>query len=332
MSNLVQNLTILAICWLLATGGGVYMTFFEQPAEMDRLEKAEKVARMKQAELSSLMTEMTQSEEIADEVVVRWNARYKVVPRTLSSEDVIAFLNEHTANGFQPFDIVFKGHNTSRNFNTFTFDVTGRGHFPALYELIWSIENSRQLYRVNNLKLTHMDLRSVDPRTGREKMDVMVSFDFTLEAFYGGIAGLSVEDELADVPGAIAHRIDPSADLPHVPESVLPPRRVAGNPFYPVILDAVPPNSDNLVNVEEAKLTLIANGEAVFEWMDTFISVGAGDPVYLGQLISVDPRNGRVVARLNKGGIIDEIEMVLDTGDLFRQALGPVQLAPSQKF
>jgi hypothetical protein len=68
---------------------------------------------------------------------------------------------------------------------------------------------------------------------------------------------------------------------------------------------------------------------AVFSLDDQLVSLGVGDPVYLGQIVSVDPREGRVIARLNKGGIIDEIEMVLDTGERFRQAVGPVQLSPS---
>jgi hypothetical protein len=50
--------------------------------------------------------------------------------------------------------------------------------------------------------------------------------------------------------------------------------------------------------------------------------------VYLGQVTVVDPNVGRVVVRLNLGGIIDEIELKLQSGEQFRQALGPVKMSP----
>lgn len=331
MSNMIQNLLVLGFCWLVATGGGVWVTYVQQPDEMERLEKAEKVARMKQAELTSLMSDMSTSQGVANEVVTRWNARYKVVPRTLGSEEVISFLNENTKDGFKPFDILFKGMETGNEFNTYTFDLTGRGHFRDLYSLIWSIENSRTLYRVDNLKLNHIDIRTTDPKTLRPTMDVMVSFDFTLTAYFGGVAGLSATDEIGDSPRALAYAVDPADDLPPVPMSALPDRTPRGNPFYPLILQDLPPNTHDLVDVESAELTFIANGEAVFKWQDRFVSVGAGESVYLGQIISVDPKNEQVVARLNKGGIIDEIVLVLDSGEQYRQAIGSSRIAPTQK-
>jgi hypothetical protein len=53
-----------------------------------------------------------------------------------------------------------------------------------------------------------------------------------------------------------------------------------------------------------------------------------GDNIYLGQIIEVDPIEGRVRARLNKGGIIDEVEIYLQSGDRSRQAQGSVQRSP----
>lgn len=334
MSNMLQNLLVLGFCWVVATGGGIWLTFVQQPTEMDRLEKAEKVARMKQTELTSLMSDMSASEGVANEVVTRWNARYKVVPRTLGSEDVIAFLNDNTAVGFKPFDITFQGLSTGSEYNTYTFDITGRGHFRNVYSLIWSVENARQLYRIDNLKLNHIDVRTTDPQTNRTTMDVLVSFDFTLTAYFGGVAGLSATDDAEstnDVLPVLAQTVDPSDDLPPVPMSVLPARAPAGNPFYPHILQDVPPNTYDLVDVESAEFAFIANGEAVFKWQEEYVSVGPGASVYLGKIISVDPMNERVTARLNKGGIVEEVVLELDTGERFRQAIGSSQISPTQK-
>ena len=90
-------------------------------------------------------------------------------------------------------------------------------------------------------------------------------------------------------------------------------------------------NEDGLIDIEQAQLISIVEGKAVFKTADGYEMRGVGDDVYLGQITEVDPISGRVTARLNKGGIIDDIEMVLETGERFQQARGPQQLAPVEK-
>jgi hypothetical protein len=75
-------------------------------------------------------------------------------------------------------------------------------------------------------------------------------------------------------------------------------------------------------------LVSIIGGKAVFREGDNFRAVGVGEDVYLGQIVEVDPTEGRVQARLNKGGIIDSIELYLQSGEQFRQALGSIRKAP----
>lgn len=308
------------------------MTFFEQPAEMERLTKAEKVAKMKQAELSALVAEMDESSSRSSSVTARWNSRYKVMPRTLNSEDVIAELNSLTKNGFNPFNLTFKKHIESTEYNKFVFDISGRGDFSAVYNLIWSLENSREMYRVQDLKLNHFDLITQDPKTLRQKMEVVVNFTFELEAFYGGVAGLSATDSIEGAPtNAYFTAVDPTSNLPAVPESVLPIRHARMNPFFPLILANNPPNTHNLVDVTEAKLVMIAGTEAILEWNGSTHTVGIGDSVYLGQVISVDPRAGTLQVRLNKGGIVDDVELRIATEALYRQASGTVALTPNQQ-
>ena len=322
---------VLTACWFMTFGGGVYATYVYQPDEMKRLEKAKQVANMKQAELSALMAEMGDSESRASTVSSRWNSRYKIVPKTLGSEDVVAFLNEHTRTGFNPFDITFKSHEESEQFYKLVFAIDGRGDFNNLYELIWAIENSRQLYRIDNLKLTHFDLITGDPQTNQQRLEVLVSFSFEIHAFYGGVAGLSASDGLNDTDGNSQFSDNELyANLPAVPDHVLPARNAVMNPFHPLILENIPPNTYNRVDMEEAELLYIVGTDAVILWNDEEWVIGIGDPVYLGQVISVDPRNGTVIARLNKGGLIDQIELKMDLGDLYKQARGSVQLAPTR--
>ena len=333
MANLYQNLIVIGFCLILVTGGGVYVTFFKQPEERARLEKAEQVAKSKQVELTTLIAEAARSEDQAEQVERRWKSRYKEIPHTLVSEAVIAFLNENTKSGFQPFDISFDRHERGTSFSKYVFNISGRGQMGSLYNLIWQIENNRQFYRIADLELDHFDLLTTDPDTERKKLHVMVSFDFQLEAYYGGKEGLSATDVLELESDELGLNTPlPMKDISQVPAGILPPRRMAENPFYPLILDNIPPNTRGLLDTDKAKLVSIVGSEAVFEEEEQFVTLKLGDEVYLGHVTEIDPRLGLVRARLNKGGIVDEVEFYLDTGDRFRQAAGASRLSPSNPY
>ena len=331
MGNVYQNMIVLGLCFALVSGGGIWLTFMEQPEEMDRLHRAEQLAKSKQAELEGLMLEVTASRDEVEQVMRRWKSRYKVIPKSLVSEEVISYLNLKTRTGFNPFDVVFKEIVNGPNVSKYVFEITGRGYFNRLYDLIWAVENERRFYRISNLELSHFDLISTDPETNRQKLEIMVSFTFSLEAYFGGAAGLSAGDEMAGLHGE-SDTVTPLPNLDELPPGVLPDRRTSMNPFFPLILDQIPPNTQGLLEMDDAHLVSIVGNEALFETKDGYITLGVGDDVYLGQITEIDPREGVVRARLNKGGIIDEIEIQLDTEEQYRQAQGDLRLTPSDPY
>lgn len=331
MSTLGYNIIILLLLFVLVTGAGVYVTFVEQPKEIERLEQAEKVARLKQAEVTSLLAEEATSNTVAEEAIRKWRARYKVIPANLNSADVMNYINQRTISGFKNFDVQMEGSKSTADFSNYTISVKGRGYFSSLYKFIWEVENSRDFYRIRDLSLEHIDLTSEDEKTGNNKLQVMVSFSMKVDAYYGGKNGLSAplgsDDRLGEeflLPTSAGN-----LDLPPVPLSFLPKERPDINPFYPLILENIPPNTYDLLDLENAELISIANGKAVFSYKDEFVSVGLGDPVYLGEITRIDVMEGIVSARLNKGGIVDEVEHKLETGERFRQAFGPQSLSPA---
>ena len=330
-----NNFLVIGMIWLLSVGLGTWMTFFKQPSELDDLRATEQMARIRQSEVASLLSEESLMLGKASAIQAQWDSRYKTIPKRLETHEVIAYLNGLTQSGFESFNVTYDSNQGGSDFNTHVFTIQGRGTYAALYEFVWAIENYRSFYRLANFELTHIDLPSVDKKTGRDRVDVYVSFDFKLHAFYGGKAGLSAEDQL---PGAMPESITPSTELPPVPASVLPARRPAKDPFYPIIMSDIPPNTDNLLDLDYADLISIVDGKAVFTIVtrdqkgDTstrLVTVGVGDDVYLGRIVMVDPINNKVVARLNIGGIMDERAFELEAVQNFRQAIGPAQLAPS---
>ncbi len=329
-TKVIYNIIMLAVIWVFIIGAGVYVTMFKQPDELDRVEKAGKVIRMKQAEFASLLSEHTVSSEKADNALNKWRARYKVIPEELSSPEVIGYLNELTRTGFEVFDISNSGTQNEGDYSYHSFSISGRGYFSELYSIVWELENNRYFYRIPELTLTHMDIITEDPETGNEVMKVMVSFQLQIDAIFSGAEGMSapsddgVTEEAALLPISRA-----KSERPPVPIEVLPKQRPALNPFFPLIMSQLPPNTHRLVNIEKAQLISIVGDKAIFKEDEQYRAVGQGEDVYLGQIIEVDPVEGRIKARLNKGGIIDAVEIFLLSGERYREALGSVRRAPS---
>ncbi|MFQ5569474.1 MAG: hypothetical protein ACE5G0_07350 [Rhodothermales bacterium] len=331
-TKVIYNILILAVVWVFIIVAGVYVTMVKQPEEVERVEKAEKVMRLKQAELASLMTEYSSSSERADASLRKWRARYKVIPQQLTGPEVIGYLNELTKTGFEVFDIANSGTQNTGDFSFHSFNISGRGYFSELYRVVWELENNRYFYRIPDLTLTHMDILSEHPETGNEELKVMVSFEMHVEAIFGGAEGMSAPTEGADVSEMNPLPVSRAkGERPPVPEDVLPATRPTVNPFFPLIMSKLPPNTHGLIDIERAQLVSIVGEQAVFKEGESYRSVGIGGDVYLGQIIEIDPNEGRVKARLNKGGIIDAVELYLQSGEQYREALGAIRRAPTNQ-
>lgn len=328
MPKFLQNTLALLVLWVVVLGVGIYVTYMRQPQKLERVEGAVKVERMKQAKVTSLLEEVAATRSHAREAVNKWQARYKVIPDTISSPAVVGQLNDLTRSGFENFDITFRGINRTPDYSFLSYAIQGRGYFSSLYDFVWEVENSRKLYRLSDLRLNHIDLITEDRESGKKRMEVMVSFEMELKAYFGGVEGMSAPDaQLASLTGQELEDQQP----PPIPEEVLPEKKPAVNPFFPGILDQLPPNTNNLVDVEKAKLISIVDGKAVFKYGEEFRALGEGDPVYLGQVTVVDPKENRVVAQLNKGGILDRVERTLgEEANRYRQAQGPNRLSPTE--
>src|SRR5690606_24923589 len=109
-----------------------------------------------------------------------------------------------------------------------------------------------------------------------------------------GIDGASAPAE-GPTALAVADGLPPerTPDLPPVPRELLPARQPALNPFFPGILQQIPPNTYGLIDVEQSALVSIVGQKAVFNEGGTFRTAGPGDAVYLGHVVTVDPQEGR---------------------------------------
>lgn len=311
MSNEVLNTLILTVFLAIAVGLGYYATQKMQKAEIDKLEQEAEAIRLRQAEVETLLVEEAQASASAAEALARWNARYKVLPDRMSSPDVVDYLNALTRNGFKTFDISLNGVTPGQNFSVYSYNISGVAYYESLYSFIWNVENGRGLYRLRDISIDKSISTVPNPETDIDRQVVLASFAMTIDAYFGGSEGMSAPDSLVSVP-----------------DNVLPPRQAAINPFFPLVFANLPPNTDDLVDVDDDELVSVIGNAVVFNRDGEMRTLHQGDRVYLGRITSIDPNNASVIIDLNKGGIRERVELDLQTGERYRQAMGSTQLSP----
>src|SRR5690606_28338504 len=80
--------------------------------------------------------------------------------------------------------------------------------------------------------------------------------------------------------------------------------------FYPLIRNEIPPNVDELLEVQGARLlALIPEGAFLSDSRGNTYLLWEGEQVYLGYLTNIDYERNKVSFILNKGGIIEKVDI-----------------------
>lgn len=83
--------------------------------------------------------------------------------------------------------------------------------------------------------------------------------------------------------------------------------------FFPLFRNEIPPNVDGLLDVQGARLlALIPEGAFIADTKGNTYLVWEGEQVYLGYLTKIDYQNSKISFVLNKGGIIEKVDLELD--------------------
>ena len=91
------------------------------------------------------------------------------------------------------------------------------------------------------------------------------------------------------------------------------PKSVLSNPFQALIQKELPPNRNNLLDVDKATLLGLIQSAAYFrDNTGRTRTLRIGDDVYLGKLTSIDPDNGTVEFTLNEGGFLRKVTLHLE--------------------
>jgi hypothetical protein len=301
----ITNTLLLIVCVLIVGATGHYVTSVKQPANLQKIEDTIKLASLQQAEVSKLLVEQAASQDLAEKSLAQWKSRYKQIPPSLNTAEMLLYLENLTRTGFEKFDINLVGVTNQPDFSYYTFKVDATAYFAEAYHFVWHIENNREFYRINDLKVNYKPVFKENSSTGLPRRLNMVDFSFTLDAYFRASEGMVADEE----------------QLAPVPTALLPRHQPSHNSFYPIIRTDLPPNDEMLLDVERSNLVSIIGTQAIFDGPDGQYVVSEGDRIYLGEVLQIDPLTSTVRVRLNKGGsaYVATIAMDVDRLDNIRQ-------------
>lgn len=306
----LRNTYLLLGLLLAVAGAGYYVTEIYQPATLQHLTDMNRVARSQQGEVAQLLEEAEVSADRAEETLRKWNSRYRYVPASLHTSDIVEYLEPHTAEGFEAFNVRLDGVTSSPDVSQYTFSVDGTALYENLYTFIRAMENNPEFYRIRDLNMSRTEVQDTRTRTRRD----MVRFTMKLDAYFMGIDGLSEDRD----------------ELVQVPEEYLPVAAVPSNSFYPKVrVNTTGTGTDNRLDIERGILLSIAGNRAIFQDGSTQYIVYEGSAVRYGTIERIDPLNVLVRASLTKDGRTETVDVQMDaTGPSYRQAEGYNQLVP----
>ncbi|RNC85360.1 MAG: hypothetical protein ED557_00880 [Balneola sp.] len=283
MSYAIRNTIILLVTLFLIVGLGLgYNNFFQESLIEDL-----------QLEITSKQQDLNSKQNINNEFS-ELNDRYQSALGIISNydkmlftsnkpDDVYDFMNEINKDGGSRlfFDFVYSDSIPNNQYGVIRSNISGYSDYDALVSFINKIENSQLLNKVSNV--------TISPGRSEDGLN-SVNFAFNLESYY---QKTQLFDSLST-----DYRIVENNEISSF------------NPFYPLIQNSIPPNSDGLVNAEASRIVGIAGNRIFVIGQDgKIISLKVGDRVYLGYLSAIDLNNKTATFNLNKGGIEEVVTL-----------------------
>ncbi|MDP1995385.1 MAG: hypothetical protein Q8K40_09095, partial [Ignavibacteria bacterium] len=210
------------------------------------------------------------------------------IPKELSSLKFFDFLNQLSTKLSEKakFNIEYLSRNTDKEFFLYDYRISGYGSFNDLFQLIYGIEESKELKKVTKLNLSNYIFAPEN-----EEPEFLINFTMNVAVYF------SSNDRYAT-----ATYSENNLRAPRVYDI-----------FYPLIRTEIPPNINSLLDVQGAKLlALVPDGAFLADARGNSFLLIEGDEVYLGYLTTIDYKWKKVTFVLNKGGIVETVVLNLD--------------------
>jgi hypothetical protein len=287
MNIRIRNTLTIALVGGLIVGAGTWGVRIYLPA---RVSKVQQELQEKQSELAEYQAMAAQIEEVGkrrEQAARDWSTREHLIPLVSTAHEVygaITHIAESKCHSL-PYSYGFVERAKQDDAEYIQLELHGAGPFIDVYRFIWELENARDLYAITGIRLRWVD----DDEAGTGQL----SFNLGIRAYVGG------DGPHADL---VAARAEPKFPW------------ISYNPFTPLVREHLPPNDRGLVEVERSSLRALSPTYAFIE--DQFgelVTLEEGDEVYLGYLTRINTAASKARFTLNKGGLIETLDLELFT-------------------
>ena len=284
--KLISTLSVLALLIIILVAGGIYIFIVQRGDISERQEKLDELNKnvYDPVELDNRYQELERRSTELDSILA--NREFNI-PQNISSIKFYNYVNNIVANFPKEttVNVEYLRQAPDKEFFFHEYKLSGSGNYNDVYKMVYAIEQSKELKKINKVSLTNL------VKTDGEVPLFLVNFELIAQVYYSSDNRFApaeyVENNLATGPIYDA--------------------------FYPLIRNEIPPNIDNLLDVQGARLlALIPEGAFVADTKGNTYLVWEGEQVYLGYLTRIDYDNNTVSFILNKGGIIEQVTLQLD--------------------
>jgi hypothetical protein len=253
----------------------------EKEGNLEQLKLTEYDTDLLSQQLSDLQLQFSKLDSIL-------SSRKFNIPIDLAQSRFYDFVNKVSFN-FSPqsyINIEYVSTEVKEHFSIYNYRLTGAAFFNDVYKLMYAIEQSKELKKISSVSLSNFI--KVDDEGNPF---YLVNYSLDIAVLY------SNNDRFAS--------------------SKFSENKLVPNPlydvFYPLIRNEIPPNNDNLLDVQNAKLlALVPDGAFIASAKGDTYLLWDGDEVYLGYLTEINYDNDYVNFILNKGGIIEKVTLKLE--------------------
>lgn len=288
MNRKIKNtLILLGFLVGLAVVGFAYVFFIQQAGIKSRNAKLIDLKSLDYDPevLRITVVEKSRRVQLLDSILA---ARKFNIPISLSPLRFYDFMNDLGAylSSDAKYNIEYKDKFNDGQFFYYEYKIVGTGTFNDLFQLVYGIEESRNLKKVKNINLINfISSKDLEPPKFivSYTLDVAIYFSTDDRFFTSGVS----ENELK------------TAKLYDI--------------FYPLIQTEIPPNTDEALDIQGARLlALVPEGAFISDTKDITHLLVEGDKVYLGFLTQIDYKNNKCMFVIDKGGIIENITLELE--------------------
>ncbi|KPK96303.1 hypothetical protein AMJ80_00695 [bacterium SM23_31] len=284
MSGATKKSIILFIIFLIVAGCGYYWL---NNYKVKKLKKIENEKSQKLNEFDKYSKLAVQYDAVSDTLKVlneRFLNKDKILPSIEDSKITFQYFNTLASmpDSYLNFSFTAGGGQIFEDHLVKTYILEGEALFYNLFNFIWKLENYKRLYAIQSLSFE--EIKKTD--NPEKKPESYIKFSMA-------VAGYSPKEELR-------------TDEKIIVEGSSKP--IGYNPFLPLVTDYIPPNTDNLLEVNEAVLQGLTEDRAyIVDSKGKLLVMQVGSKVYLGYLTKIDQAKKQVEFTLNKGGFIETV-------------------------